>query len=73
MPKIKSHPNAVDYFKELAFNNKAIKKPKIKHLKNIDQLAELLFLEQLRIMKKNQAFIGYGVSYKIEIVERKDN
>ena len=73
MPKIKSHPNAVEYFKELAFNNKPIKKPKIKHLKNIDQLAELLFLEQLRIMKKNQAFIGYGVSYKIEIVERKDN
>ena len=35
--KIKSHPSAIDYFKELPFHNKAIEKPKIKRLKNIDQ------------------------------------
>ena len=41
--KVKSHPNIVDYFKELPFYNKHIKKPKIKHLKNIDLLSELPF------------------------------
>ena len=44
LPKIKSHPSAVDYFKELPFYNKPIEKPKIKRLKNINQLTELLFL-----------------------------
>ena len=39
--KVKSHPNIVDYFKELPFYNKHIKKPKIKRLKNIDLLSEL--------------------------------
>ena len=43
MSKIKSHSDAVDYFKELPFYNKPIKKPKVKRLKNIDQLAEILF------------------------------
>ena len=45
LSKIKSHPSAVDYFKELPFYNKRIKKPKIKRLKNIDQLPELPFYE----------------------------
>ena len=39
LSKIKSLPKTVDYFKELPFYNKSIKKPKIKRLKNIDQLA----------------------------------
>ena len=39
-----THPSAVDYFKELPFYNKPIIKPKIKSLKNIDQLAETSFL-----------------------------
>ena len=43
LSKIKSHSDVADYFKELPFYNKLIKKPKIKWLKNIDQLAELLF------------------------------
>ena len=43
LSKIKSHPSAVDYFKELPFYNKLIEKPKIKRLNNIDQLAELPF------------------------------
>ena len=38
LSKNKSHSDAVDYF-----NNKCIKKPKVKGLKNIDQLAELPF------------------------------
>ena len=67
LSKIKSHFDAVDYFKELPFYNKPIKKPKVKRLKNIDQLAELPFYEQL-----SQAFRGYGKSYQVEIVERKD-
>ena len=70
--KIKSHSDAVDYFKEIAFHNNPNKKPKVKRLKNIDQLAELLFYEQLSVIKTNQAFKGYAVSYKVETTERKD-
>ena len=44
LSKIKSNFDAVDYFKELRFYNKPIKKPKVKRLKNIDRLAELLFM-----------------------------
>ena len=71
LPKIKSHSDAVDYFKELPFYNKPIKKPKVKRLKNIDRLAELPFYEQLSVIKTNQAFRGYAMSYKVEIIERK--
>ena len=59
--KIKSHSNVVNYFKELPIYNKPIEKPKIKHLKNIDQLTELPFFEQLSIIKTNQAFRGYAM------------
>ena len=54
MSKIKSDSDAVDYFKELPFHNKPVKKPKVKRLKNIDQLAELPFYEQLSVIKTNQ-------------------
>ena len=80
LPKIKSHSDVVDYFKELPFYNKLIEKlpfynkfiekPKVKYLKNIDQLAEIPFYEQLSVIKANQAF-RYVMSYKVEIVERK--
>ena len=43
LSKIKSDSDAVDYFKELPFYNKPVKKPKVKRLKNIDHLAELPF------------------------------
>ena len=43
--KVKSHADVVEYFKELPFYNKRIKKPKIKRLKNIDLLTELPFYE----------------------------
>ena len=64
--------NGANYFKELPFYNKPIEKPKIKRLKNIDLLAEQPFYEQPSIIKTNQAFKGYAMSYKVEIVERKD-
>ena len=52
----------VDYFKELPFFNASIEKPKIKHLKNVDLLAELPFYDQLNITKTDQAFKGYARS-----------
>ena len=58
LSKIKSHSDAVDYFKELFFYNKPIQKLKVKHLKNIGQLAKLPFYEQLSFIKTNQAFRG---------------
>ena len=51
---------------------KPIEKPKVKHLKNIDRLAELPFYEQLSVIKTNQVFKGYAMSFKVEIIERKD-
>ena len=42
LSKFKSHSNAVDYFKEFPFYNIPIKKPKVKGLENIIQLAEQL-------------------------------
>ena len=72
LPKIKSRSDTVDYFKELPFYNKPIKKLKVKCIKNIDQLAELPFCEQLNIVKTNQAFREYAMSYKVEIIKKKD-
>ena len=72
LSKIKPHSDAIDYFKELPFYNKHIKTEKVKHLKNIDRLAELPFYEQLSVLKTNQAFRGYAMSCNIEIIERKD-
>ena len=72
LSKIKSHSDAVHYFKELPFYNKSIEKPKLKRLKNIDRLVEIPFYEQLSVIKTNQAFKEYVMSYKVEIVERKD-
>ena len=62
----------INNFKELPCYNKPIEKPGIKRLKNSDLLAELPFYKQLSIIKANQAFKGYAMSYKVEIVERKD-
>ena len=72
LSKIRHHPNAVDYFKELPFYNKPTKKAKVKRLKNIDRLAEFLFYEQLSVIKTNQVFTGYAMLYKVENIERKD-
>ena len=72
LSKTKSHSDAVDYFKKFPFQNKPIEKPKVNHLKNIDQLAGLPFQELLRVIKTDQAFRGYAISYKVEIIEKKD-
>ena len=69
--KIKPYSDAVDYFKEHSFYNKPIKKPKDKRLKNIDRLVRLPFYEQLSVIKTDQAFRGYAMSYKVEIIEKK--
>ena len=71
LSKIESYSDVVDYFKELPFYNKPIEKPKVKRLKNIDQLAELPFHKQLKVIKTNPAFRGYAMSYKLEIIEKK--
>ena len=43
--KIKSHPDVINFFKELPFCDTYTDKPKIKRLKNIDLLSELLFMQ----------------------------
>ena len=58
-------------FQKTSFFNKLIKKPKVKHLKNIDRLAELSFYEQLSVIKTNEAFRGYAMSCKVEIIDTK--
>ena len=62
LSKIKPHSDAADFFKELPFCNKPIKKPKVKRLKNINQLDELPFYEQLSVIETNQTFRGYAMS-----------
>ena len=71
MSKIKSHSDVIDYFKELPFYNKLIKKRKVKPLKKIDQLIELPFYEQLDVIKTDQAFSGDAISFKVDIIEKK--
>ena len=66
LSKSKSHSDVIDYFKELPFYNKPIKKPKVKRLKNIDQLVELPFYEQLDVIKTDQAFSGYAIHIKLK-------
>ena len=72
LSKMKPHSDALDYFKELPFYNKPIEKPKVKHLKNIDRLVELPFYEQLSVIKTDQVFKGYAMSYKVKVIEKKD-
>ena len=68
----KSHTDVIEYFKELPFYNKHIEEPKIKRLKKIDLLSELPFYEELNVIKTNLAFRGYAMSYRVEIIEKKD-
>ena len=72
LKKVRSDPDVVDHFKELLFYNKHIGKPKFKRLKNIDLLSEHPFLKKLNVIKANPAFRGYAVSYKVEIIVKKD-
>ena len=70
LKKVKSHPDAVEYFKKRLFYNKRIKKPKNKRSKNIDLLSELLFYEYMNVIKTNYAFRGYAMSYEVEMIEK---
>ena len=70
LSKLKSHSDVINYFKELPFYNKPIERP-VKRLVNNDLLVELPFYEQLSIIKTGQAFKGYAMSYKVEIIEKK--
>ena len=63
--------NEANCFKELPFYNEPIEKAKIKRLSKINLLAELPFHEQLSLIKTDQAFTGYAMSYKVKIVKRK--
>ena len=71
LSNIKPHFDAVDYFKELPYYNTPTEKPKVKCLKNIDRWTELSFYEQLSVIKTDQAFKGYAMSYKVEMIEKK--
>ena len=69
--KVRSHPDAVEYFKEPPFYNKPIEKPNIIRLKNIDLLSELPYYEELNVITTNHAFKGYALSYKDKLLEKK--
>ena len=67
LSEIKSHSDIINYFKELSFYNKPMERP-VKSSKNIDRLTKLPFYEKLRIIKADQAFKGYAMSYKVGTV-----
>ena len=48
--------------------NQKLNKP----LKNIDLFSELPFYKQFSTVKTDHAFKGYAMSYKVELVEKKD-
>ena len=52
LSEIKPHSNAVHYFKDLPCYNKPIGKTKKKTFKNIDQLVEVAFYEQVSAIIK---------------------
>ena len=56
----------------LPFYNTFIERPKIKKLNNVQLLKEVPFYDELSIVKIKNAFSGYAISYKIEIVDKRD-
>ena len=70
--KIKSHPDAAEYFKELPFYIKYIEKPKIKRLKNIHLLSELYFYKELNVIKIDHVLRRHPTIFKVELFEKKD-
>ena len=70
MSEIKYNSDAADYFKELPFYNKPIKKPKVKRLKNIDQLAELP-LAELSAINKSKRLEGMQSCIKLKQFRKK--
>ena len=70
--EIKSHSDVINHFKELPFYSTYIEKLDITKVKNIDLLSELPFYVELSVIKTYHAFKGYAMSYKVELVEKKD-
>ena len=65
LSKIKSHPDANNYFKEPPFYNKPIERP-INCLKNIDPLVELSFYDKLSITKLGKLLKGMQCHIKLK-------
>ena len=40
-------------------------------MKNIDLFSELLFYDELSVIKADHAFKGYSMSYKVKLIEKK--
>ena len=64
LSEIKSYSDVTNCFKELPSYNKPIEKP-VNGLENIDPLAKP------NLIKTDQGFKGYAMSYKVEIIEKK--
>ena len=69
--KIKSHPDAAEYFKDLLFYIKFIEKPKIKRLKNIHLLSELFFFKELNVIKTDHVLRRYPRFSKLNYLRKK--
>ena len=52
--------------------NTYIEKPKIKLLKTIDLLYELLFYGELTIVKTDKTLRAYAMTYKVKLIDKKD-
>ena len=65
------HWDAKELSQTLPFYNTFIEKPEIKKFSNVKLLQELLFYNELSIVKNSNAFSGYARSYKVEIVDKK--
>ena len=59
-------------FKNFLFIISPLKNHKLNVKKKNDRSIELSFYEQLSVIKTDQAFSGYEMSYKVKIIERKD-
>ena len=83
--KIKSHPDLVGYFKELPFYNKYIEKLRVKRLKTLicflnfflwriecNKDNSSIFYEELNVIKTIHPFRRHAMSYKVELIEKKD-
>ena len=66
------HWDESEIFKILPFYNSYIERPEVKKLNSVELMKELPFYDELSIIKNKTAFSGYAISYKIEIVDKKD-
>ena len=66
------HWDESEIFQLLPFYDSYIEKPRIKKLNNVQLFKELPLYDELNIVKNKTAFSGYGRSYKIEIVDKRD-